>query len=63
MGYPRRPSLTRELALVLAVKVALIIAIKLVFFSDPLRPGDGDVAQALLSANAPATAEGTAHHE
>ena len=42
-------SLTRELAVVLAVKLVLITTIKLVYFSDAEKPGSEGVAQALLS--------------
>jgi len=47
-----RPStpLAREIALVLVIKLALIVAIKLAFFSDPVRPGSEGTARALLSA-------------
>lgn len=41
--------LRRELMLLLGIKLILIITIKLVFFSDPLRPDDDRVARALLS--------------
>lgn len=41
--------LARELIVVLAVKLALIVAIKLAFFSDPVRPGSAGTARALLS--------------
>lgn len=40
--------LGREIALVLIIKLILIIAIKLIFFSDPLRPGSEGTARALL---------------
>lgn len=40
--------LGREIALVLIIKLVLIIAIKLIFFSDPLRPGSEGTARALL---------------
>ncbi len=43
--------LSRELTLVLAVKLALIVAIKLVFFSDAVKPGSEDVARAVLSSS------------
>ncbi len=45
----QRP-LAREISVVLAVKLALIVAIKLAFFSDPMRPGSEGTARALLSA-------------
>jgi len=44
----QRP-LARELTLVLAVKLALIVTLKLVFFSDAVKPDSGEVARALLS--------------
>lgn len=43
--------LSRELMLVLAVKLALIVAIKLVFFSDAVKPDSEDVARAVLSSS------------
>lgn len=43
----QRP-LAREIVLVLTVKLILIIAIKLIFFSNPLRPGSEGTASALL---------------
>ena len=46
----QRP-LARELMLVLAVKLALIVAIKLVFFSDAVKPDSEDVARAVLSSS------------
>lgn len=46
--------LTRELSLVLAVKLVLIITIKLVYFSDAEKPGSEGVAQAMLSRTQPA---------
>lgn len=47
----QRP-LTREIALVLIVKLVLIVAIKLAFFSDPVRPGTEGTARVLLSVTA-----------
>lgn len=44
----RRP-LARELIVVLVVKLAIIVGIKLVFFSDPVKPGSEGTAQALLA--------------
>ena len=44
----QRP-LARELMLVLALKLVLIVGIKLVFFSDAVKPGSEDVARAVLS--------------
>lgn len=52
--------LGREIALLLLAKLALIIAIKVVFFSDPLRPGTEGTARALLN---PSQIERTASHE
>ncbi|MFA5082540.1 MAG: cytochrome oxidase putative small subunit CydP [Hydrogenophilaceae bacterium] len=57
----RKPvSLRREIVLLLLIKLTLIIAIKLVFFSDPVRPGSEGTADALL--NHP-TLERNASHE
>ncbi len=42
--------LAREILLVLIVKLALIVAIRLAFFSDPVRPGTEGTARVLLSA-------------
>ncbi len=42
-------ALAREILLVLLLKLALIIAIKLAFFSDPVRPGTEGTARVLLS--------------
>lgn len=47
--------LRRELMRLLGIKLFLIITIKLVFFSDPLRPDDVRVAQALLSTSLTST--------
>lgn len=45
----RRPfSLRREIVLLLIVKLALIVVIKLAFFSDPIRPGPEEAARHLL---------------
>ena len=44
--------LSRELALVLAVKLVLIVTIKLVYFNDANEPDSERVAQALLAAPA-----------
>lgn len=41
-------NLRREIALLLLIKLVLIIAIKLVFFSDPVKPGSAGTARALL---------------
>lgn len=39
----------REIALLLMIKLVLIITIKVVFFSDPVKPGSEGTAQALLN--------------
>lgn len=45
-----RPSrLGREIAVLLTIKLILIIAIKVTFFSSPVKPGTEGTAQALLS--------------
>lgn len=41
--------LTRELMLIIAVKLVLIVTIKLVFFSSAVKPGSDEVARALLT--------------
>lgn len=41
-------SLTREITLLLLVKLVLIVTLKLVFFSDAEKPASDAVAQALL---------------
>jgi hypothetical protein len=41
--------LRREIPAILVVKLALIVAIKLIFFSDPVKPGSEGAAAALLS--------------
>ncbi|MFZ5483704.1 MAG: cytochrome oxidase putative small subunit CydP [Pseudomonadota bacterium] len=51
--------LGREIALLLLVKLCLIITIKLVFFSDPVKPGSEGTAANLLATPSP---EHT-HHE
>ncbi|MFN3397975.1 MAG: cytochrome oxidase putative small subunit CydP [Sulfurimicrobium sp.] len=58
----RRP-LARELIVVLVVKLALIIGIKLVFFSDPVKPGSEGTAQALLASPAINHTQGVPAHE
>lgn len=45
----RLSPLGREIALLLLIKLALIIAIKLTFFSDPAKPGSEGTAEALLT--------------
>jgi hypothetical protein len=47
-AYP----LTREITVLLLVKLVLIVTIKLVFFSDAQKPDSDAVAQALLSVHA-----------
>lgn len=47
--------LARELGILLVVKIALIITIKLVFFNDPPHPDDAAVARALLNPAATAS--------
>lgn len=60
MTPPRLSRFGREIALILLLKLALIIAIKLVFFGNPVKPGSDGTAQALL--NQP-TEERNAPHE
>ena len=50
MKPPRKGRLTRELVVVLLVKLVLIVTIKLVYFSDAENPDSEDVAKALLAA-------------
>jgi nitric oxide reductase large subunit len=50
----RQRPLTRELMWVIAVKVVLIVTIKLVFFSDAVKPDSDEVARALLTQPSPA---------
>ncbi len=50
MKLLRKGRLSRELALVLAVKLVLIVTIKLVYFNDAKEPDSAAVAQALLAA-------------
>ena len=57
----QRP-LTRELIIVLVIKLALIISIKIVFFSDPANPGSEGTARALL-APAAINTQGVSSHE
>jgi hypothetical protein len=56
----RNRPLTRELLIVVAIKIMLIVTIKIVFFSDPIRPDSDAVARALLS-SAPTHVEGKSH--
>ena len=49
MTRVRKHPLTRELMWVLAIKLALIVTIKLVFFSSAVKPGSDEVARALLT--------------
>lgn len=60
MKMPRKSRLARELVVVLLVKLALIVTIKLVYFSDTEKPDSEDVAKALLAA-APRPIERNAH--
>ena len=48
---PPRSSLAREIAIVLAIKAAVLCLLWLAFFSNPAAPrlGSGGVAQALLA--------------
>lgn len=48
---PRPPSLRRELMVILALKLLLIAAIKLAFFSQPLQPGEAGTARAVLASS------------
>lgn len=57
----QRP-LARELIIVLVVKLVLIISIKIVFFSDPAKPGSEGTAKALL-APASINTQGVSSHE
>jgi hypothetical protein len=50
MSDRKTSSLKREIVLLLIVKLALIVVIKLAFFSDPLRPGPEEAARHLLHA-------------
>lgn len=43
-------SLRREIALILVLKLALIVTLKLVFFSNAVKPDSDRVAAALLAA-------------
>jgi hypothetical protein len=49
----RRPTLARDIVVVLAIKFLLLMALKYTFFNHPQAPGmelpPADVAQALLS--------------
>ncbi len=59
----QRP-LARHIAFVLIVKLILIVAIKLTFFSDPVRPGTEGTARVLLSAQpSPTTPERSNPHD
>lgn len=56
----RMVPLKRHITLLLLVKLALIIAIKLTFFSQPVKPGSEGTARALLE---PTPTERNATHE
>lgn len=49
---PNPVSIRREIVAILLIKLALIIAIKLVFFSHPAKPGGEGTAERLLSTSA-----------
>lgn len=53
--------LGREITLILLIKLVLIIGIKLVFFSDAVKPGSDGVARALLGTQS--IAQGVPTHE
>ncbi len=57
----RRP-LARELVIIIVVKLAIIVSIKIVFFSDPANPGSEGTARALLASTAINT-QGVSSHE
>lgn len=63
----RRPSrgqsLRREIVAILAVKLVLILAIKLAFFSDAVKPGSEGAAAALLGPAPAAIPTRSAPHE
>ena len=58
----QRP-LARELVIILVVKLALIISIKIVFFSDATDPGSEGTARALLAPAAINNSQGISAHE
>jgi hypothetical protein len=58
----QRP-LTRELVIILVVKVVLIVSIKIVFFSEPAKPGSEGTAKALLAPVGIHNTQGNAIHE
>ncbi len=60
MKITRLSPLGREIAFLLLLKLVLIVIIKLVFFSDPLRPGVEGTSRALLN---PSQIERNATHE
>lgn len=60
MKHARLGPLGREIAFLLVLKLVLIIIIKVVFFSAPLRPGTEGTARALLN---PPQIERNATHE
>lgn len=53
--------LGREISLILLVKLGLIVTLKLVFFSDAVKPDSTGVARALLES--PARSQGVPTHE
>ncbi len=60
----RHRPLARELLLIVAVKIVLIVALKLAFFSDPPRPDGAATARALLASEpAPTLSKGNPSHE
>ncbi len=59
MKTRRLTPLAREIALLLLIKLCLIIAIKVAFFSNPVKPGSDGTAANLLAI----TPERTTHHE
>ena len=62
MSVSKTSSLRHEIIAILAIKLVLIVALKLVFFSDPLRPGEAGTARALLTSPSVATSVSTAAH-
>lgn len=63
--WVRGPTFARDIALVLALKVVLLIGLKLAFFNHPRAPDmslpAADVARVLLSAPATHTPQGVGH--
>ena len=63
--WARGPTFARDITLVLALKVVLLIGLKLAFFNHP-RASDmslppAEVARALLSSPAPRVSQGVGH--